>query len=298
MSLVNGMHIECTNICTLKCPGCSRTQFINQWPKHWSNRWITVEQLSNFLDIDLTNCEITLCGNQGDPIYHPEFHSIVKFFKLKESCVTIVTNGSYKTTNWWQQLVALLDENDKIVFSIDGLPSNFTEYRINGDWDSIKLGIDVVTTGRCKTIWKFIPFRYNQHDIEQARQLSVQYGFDKFEIALSDRFDSHTEKYKPDETLISTAVEQKIRWHTEKNNVKLNPKCSTNKDHYISADGYYSPCCYVHDFRFYQKTSLSKNRKEFSICNTTFSKILKNSILTEFNNSLESQSACQYNCAI
>ena len=92
-----GLHIELTNLCTLKCPGCLRTQTISKWPQHWRNYSLELDVLAKFLDIDLQDKIITLCGNTGDPIYHPEFHNFVKYFKSRGARLRIFTNGSYRT---------------------------------------------------------------------------------------------------------------------------------------------------------------------------------------------------------
>ena len=134
--MINGFHIELTNICTLKCSGCARTQFINIFPQHWKNHNINVNSLMNFLDCDLTNIDIILCGNYGDPIYHPDFHNIISQFKSRGAILKIVTNGSYKNKQWWEQTVEILTAQDTITFSVDGLPENFTTYRVNADWKS------------------------------------------------------------------------------------------------------------------------------------------------------------------
>ena len=117
---IDGFHIEATNICTLKCAGCARTRFINQWPQHWQNHSLDINQLLNFLDIDLTGRTILLCGNYGDPIYHPNFIEFVS--KLKRAGITllITTNGSYRTKSWWQELVSHLDSQDIIKFYENG----------------------------------------------------------------------------------------------------------------------------------------------------------------------------------
>ena len=131
--MISRLHIEPTNICTLKCSGCARTRFIEKWPQHWTNSSIDIDQLSKFIDIDLTNTLLYVCGNYGDPIYHPNFIDFVKKFKSRGAVLHIVTNGSYKKAEWWQELTDQLDSNDLIEFSIDGDPENFTQYRVNAD---------------------------------------------------------------------------------------------------------------------------------------------------------------------
>lgn len=291
----SGFHIEPTNICTLKCPGCERTRFIEQWGKHWKNYSVDIDALMQFIDCDLDGTRIHLCGNTGDPIYHPDLHELIRRFKNRGACIKIVTNGSYNTAAWWQDLCALLDKNDIVCFSIDGLPSNFTQYRINADWNSIKTGIDTTVAAECKTIWKYIPFKFNQTDVDEARQLSIQMGVDQFEIRYSDRFDNVTQQYIPMSNLLGSRYQAQIEWKQNKS-VTVDPECKDNTMHYISAAGYYMPCCYIGDYRFYYKNEFGKHREKYNIANTTFSKLMQQQEIDVFNRALDQHPVCQYNC--
>lgn len=290
-----GFHIEPTNICTLKCPGCARTQFIKQWPQHWKNYSLDIDQTMNFLDIDLSGKVINFCGNYGDPIYHPDFIDFVQRFKARGAIVTITTNGSYKTSTWWEQLVDLLTDKDQITFSIDGLPENFTEYRNNADWASINTGIDITTKSSVRTQWKYIPFSYNQMDIDSARELSASLGIDTFSVTLSDRFDASTDYLKPTTELLGSRYTAQVTWKTT-NTGAVQPKCQNNQEHYITATGHYSPCCFVADHRFYYKTDFGKNKKEYSITDHTLSQILSSKKVSDFYQNLDQQPTCQFNC--
>jgi hypothetical protein len=288
-------HIELTNICTLKCPGCERTRFIAQWGKHWKNSSIDIDALLSFLDCDLLNVPITLCGNLGDPIYHPDLHRVVKLLKQRGAIIRIITNGSYKTQDWWTELCSILNHDDCIIFSIDGLPSNSNQYRINSDWESIKVGIDVAVGAACQTMWKYIPFRYNQDNIEQARELSKEFGIDQFKVEFSDRFDQQTEHLRPVDNLLGIRYYSQTDWKQHKV-VGVNPECKNNKMHYISANGYYMPCCYIGDHRFYYKTDLWKHKENYSIANNKFNQLISSAALTRFNQTLDQQAVCQFNC--
>ena len=292
---ITGLHIEPTNICTLKCPGCSRTDLIEQWPQHWKNHYVDIDQLMLFLDIDLTDKTIILCGNYGDPIYHPKFIELVIALKNKKSNLNIVTNGSYKTPKWWIELTNVLDDRDTITFSIDGIPENFTTYRINADWPSIEQGIKICVTSQCKTQWKYIPFLYNQDNISQAQELSQTLGIDKFFVDPSNRFNDKTEYLKPTVDLVNFKYQLQTEW---KNNTQLevDPICNNGREHFISAEGNYVSCCMLSDYRFYYKTTFGKNKKEFSITNTTLTNILTQPNVVEFYNTLDQQRGCQYFC--
>lgn len=308
---LRGLHIEPTNMCTLKCPRCPRTEFVNTFkPKNWDNQNLNLENLKNFLDIDLKNLQILLNGNYGDPIYYPKLFELIKFFKDNNCIITIHTNGSYKNKEWWSELAHLLDNTDTVVFSIDGLPENFTNYRVNADWSSIKQGIEVLSLADCKTIWKYIVFSYNEDNIDQARALSQELGVDRFVLNNSDRWegndwltpkkhvsipskdieDSHSMDGNRGNT-IHMWKEQNIR------NFEIDPICKrTNSMHFISAMGHYMPCCLVGNHEFYYKSEFYKNKDMYDISKTTLSKVLDN--LKDFYLTLEDAKLnyCTFNC--
>jgi organic radical activating enzyme len=290
-----GFDIEPTNICTLKCPGCARTRFINQWPQHWENHSINIDQLHEFLDIDLDSKIITLCGNYGDPIYHPNFYQLISSLKQRNSHLNIVTNGSYKSADWWSSIVSVLDSHDCITFSVDGIPENFTEYRINADWDTIQQAMKICAEAQCQTTWKYIPFAYNENSIKAAKELSDTLGIDNFLVEPSDRINEQTEQYRPTTGNIGKKYQAQQSWKQNTTQVVV-PQCTDNQQHYISADGYYSPCCYVADHRFYYKTDFGKNKKSYQISNRTLSQILTRPTVVEFYQDLTSKPVCQYNC--
>lgn len=294
---VTGLHIEPTNICTLKCAGCARTRFIDQWPQHWQNHSLDIDQLLTFLDIDLQDMPMLLSGNYGDPIYHPQFLEFVSKLKNTGACLTIVTNGSYRTEQWWKTLTSYLDSKDTICFSIDGSPENFTMYRKNADWNSIETGINIATAGACKTVWKYIPFKFNQNSIDETHILSKNLGIDEFVLSPSDRYDELTADLKPDQTnMVGSRYTSIQRWKQENAISLLDPKCDLGDQHFITATGHYSPCCFQADHRFYYKNIFGKNKNQYQIGQTTLSKLLSATPVMDFFHNLEQHSGCQYNC--
>jgi hypothetical protein len=249
-----------------------------------------------FLDIDLSNMPVTFCGNYGDPIYHPDFVGMIQEFKQRGAAVTIVTNGSHKKSEWWQELTSCLDKNDLVVFSVDGLPENFTQYRTNADWPSIQAAMTICAQAQCMTTWKFIPFAFNQTCIDQARALSQSLGIDHFEISPSDRFDEQTAHLVPTTDLIGARFDDQQSWKNHNKLTGVDAECATGTQHFVTADGYYSPCCYVADYRFYYKTEFGKNKKAYKINDTSLTSILKQPSVIDFYQTLESIPACQFNC--
>tara|TARA_R110000823_G_scaffold93747_8_gene205172 strand:+ start:574 stop:1482 length:909 start_codon:yes stop_codon:yes gene_type:complete len=299
--MVKGLHIELTNKCYLKCSKCARTTFIDKFGiKNWNNHDLSLDDLKSFLNIDLTGIQITFCGDYGDPIYHPELIKIVTWFKEKNAIVKITTNGSYKDKTWWEELVSKLTADDEICFSIDGIPENFTQYRVNADWKSIAVGLQVVGSSNVNSVWKYILFRFNEHTIDQAKTLSESFNIKAFNIMHSDRFDNDDELMPSSTNALGDQYSSIVTWRNLDNRKraeqKIDPKCSKGTKHYITADGHYLPCCYVGDWRFYYKSKFYKNKNSYKIQDTTIEKILEQE--QDFFDNLQTTKPdyCTFNC--
>ena len=133
--------------------------------------------------------------------------------------------------------------------------------------------------------------------MDQAEQLASLLGVDQFVIDPSDRYDEQTIELMPTlEKFIGNRFSSQQQWKNTNNTTSIDPKCNNNKHHFITADGFYSPCCYIADHRFYYKTQFGKNKKQYDIRNSTLSELLARSSVIDFYNTLEQQSGCQYNC--
>lgn len=315
LNQITGLHIEPTNMCTLKCPRCSRTTFLEKFKiKNWENQNLNLNHLRKFLDIDLNGLTISLNGNYGDPIYHPNFIELVNFFKTNGASVIIQTNGSYQLPAWWDELSKVLDSNDIINFSIDGIPTNFTNYRINADWPTIKQGIDIMVNSAAKVVWRYIVFSFNESTIDEARELSQLLKMDDFVVINSDRW-IENDWLKPSEYIkiddqpgsrflyngsyVGGKDRSLILWHKNHDELQVDPICKkTNNMHFISATGFYSPCCWIADHRFYYKSEFYKNKDLYDISKTTLSEILLKPDIVEFFDTIETAKPkyCTFNC--
>jgi len=296
---ITALHIEPTNICTLRCAGCARTRLIKHAPDLWKNHSIDPGALMRFLDVDLTGVSVKLSGVYGDPIYHPNILDMVAGLKRRGCHLIIVTNGSYKTGPWWQDLCALLDAQDCVTFSIDGLPENFHIYRENGDWPSIKQGIETCVAAGVRTVWKYLVFRFNQLNIDQARELSQTLGMSRFLVNHSDRFDQYTEQFEPDPEYLGSKmiVHEQFRAKSDFYSA-VDPKCSDGSQHFITAQGHYVACCHIADYRFYEQTLWGQQRDHFQISATTLSSVLSAPAVIDFYQNIPKNPvfACQWNC--
>ena len=186
-------HIEPSSICTLKCPRCPRAEI----PDTLLNRQLTLKFFQEQLGIDTIKKikKITFCGNDGDPIYCREFLEICQWIKQIHSKIqlVLVTNGSYKSSDWWTNLGAVFNEHDQIHWSIDGWDhTSNLQYRVNSDWISIINGINSFNQVNDLTykVWAAIGFRFNQDHIEHMKLVAKSLLFDQFQLTKSTKFGS------------------------------------------------------------------------------------------------------------
>ena len=279
-------HIEISGKCTLRCPRCTRQEVPGYVNKELSLQWFK----DNFVFMDKVK-KITFCGDDGDPIYAKDLLPVIEWMKNKNPKVQIVmvTNGSYKTQEWWGKLNALLDENDNIHFSLDGWDQKSNElYRVNCHWESIITGIKQITNPY-KT-WAAIAFKFNESNIEQMKQMANDLGFDNFQLTLSTKFGKNYSAYPSDDPLqpsdeyVATGrftrqvtkftsrdwrdstLETFIgRYHAEDpGNQPVIPLCMIgNKGLYINAEGKFFPCCwtglrYAHNEKLFEYINFSR----------------------------------------
>tara|TARA_R110000868_G_scaffold392629_2_gene663344 strand:+ start:3585 stop:4247 length:663 start_codon:yes stop_codon:yes gene_type:complete len=168
----------------------------------------------NLLDRDGVT-KFFLCGNYGDPIYYKHLLQLCAHIKTKpESEITIHTNGSYKTNEFWRELATILQPEDTLIFSIDGTLSNSVIYRKGADPKSIQSGIQAVvsTPNRPQLKWKHLVFSYNIDTIEEAIDQAISLGFDRIEFQQS-HYDNDTSlgvNWEVDD--IANRIEHKFAW--------------------------------------------------------------------------------------
>lgn len=186
------IHIEVSSKCTLKCPRCPRTEL----KPEDLNREISLADFKKAFPPDVLQeiNDITFCGDIGDPIYATEFIPIVRYIKQHHfGCsLTIVTNGSYKDADWWEELGALLHNNDQVTFSVDGWDQESNErYRVNSNFDSIIAGARALRkASNCRMNWSAIYFSFNEKEMDWIEDLARELGFDTFERVYSSKFDN------------------------------------------------------------------------------------------------------------
>ena len=321
-------HIEVSSICTLKCPRCTRVES----PETLLNRQLTLDFFKTQIGEQRVKemRKISFCGDDGDPIYAKEFLEIVTWIKEINPTIhlLIITNGSYKNSEWWRTLALALNEYDEIHWSIDGWDQESnSKYRVNCDWTSIMLGI--ITFGvynqKTYTVIASIAFRFNENDLNKILDIAKHNKIDCWQLTKSTKFGSKyphaygsndlleplntdliaaghrferdqsvlTDKVRPDEDL------KEVFWYRAQqlqNNKEYPALCYIgNKGVFLRATGEFYPCCWTALRYPHNEKIINLAESKFNLYNTTLDNILQDEYWTKefkkFDN-LECRTKC------
>ena len=186
-------HLELTDKCNAGCPMCSRTD-----PANFCKANDKVQKL----DLTLADFErhftpefcartehIELGGGLGDPLAARDCLEICDHLTRYGVNLVVSTNGGLRNTQWWEKLGHILQRTDSVVqLHVDGLKDTNPLYRVNTDFDKIMANAQAYLATGAPAEWYYILFRHNEHQVEEARDLSRRMGFRNFVLIDTIRF--------------------------------------------------------------------------------------------------------------
>jgi MoaA/NifB/PqqE/SkfB family radical SAM enzyme len=186
-------HLEPSSKCSLKCPRCPRQEHpeISSMGKE-----ISLDLFKRVFNPEILNNiqRFTMCGDVGDPIYAKDYLKILEYIKNNNEKIQIftITNGSYKTSEWWKDFARVSNKHDTINFSVDGYDQESNNlYRVNSNWDSIMNGMNICTKESDIFVnWAMIVFKFNQDHIDYIESLARKQNCDALQITYSTKFGS------------------------------------------------------------------------------------------------------------
>jgi MoaA/NifB/PqqE/SkfB family radical SAM enzyme len=189
---LKSLHLEITNLCQAACPMCTRNiQSGLKNPLLRDAEW-TLEDYKTILPKDIiTQLEkIMFCGNFGDPLLNDDLIGMCEYTRSINPSITIRihTNGSLRNKEWWRKLASVLPKNHQVIFAIDGLKGTHELYRINTSFDKIIENAKEFIAAGGKAEWAYLRFKHNQDQVEEARIMAKELGFETFVMKDSSRF--------------------------------------------------------------------------------------------------------------
>jgi hypothetical protein len=257
------LQFELSSMCNALCLGCVRTDSLTYNDKKFiipEKEYISFDVFKKILLApefsSVTHLEF--CGTIDDPLMHPELLEFLSFAAtVGKYNVQIHTNASLRNIKYWAKLAEVLKKHDShaVKFSIDGLEDTNHIYRQNTTWSKIMENAQAFIQAGGTASWQYLIFPWNQHQLMEAKALSVEMGFYEF-------MSRHDRSFA---TSIGLETIQKIKVsNIQKNNKKstvdsinaalkgsVNNEIQCNnqirKMYFIGFDSKLWPCCFLNN---------------------------------------------------
>jgi len=255
------IQFELSSMCNLLCLGCVRTDTANFSEKKefiLNKNYLSKETFLKIISAkefeSVTHLEF--CGTIDDPLMHPEFLEFLDFAStVGRYNIIIHTNASLRNVAYWKKLAAVLKKNynHMLKFSIDGLEDTNHLYRQNTTWSKIMENAETFINEGGRAFWQYLIFPWNEHQITQAKELSVNMGFCQFASrhdrslitslgldVVQQRKNAIADRHIPVSSLID--INNNLK------NTVNNDICCNNKEkkmYFISFDSKLWPCCFM-----------------------------------------------------
>jgi len=277
---IKTVQLELSSRCNASCPQCARNYdggitVSGLQLQSWNIEQIKKVFTNEFVkQLDL----VYLCGSYGDPLICKDFIPIVKYFRTVNPDLRIGahTNGSLRNKKFFTEIAGLIDF---LGFGIDGLEDTNHLYRRNCIWNKVIENAQAYISAGGHAEWDFCVFKHNQHQVNDAKQLSQDLGFKKFNVKKTVRFFTYAHQlvdyidvrdnngnieYKleqpTNEAYVNRAYKDLVQTDLDDYIQNTCIKCNAERiqEVYIGADGYVFPCGWLHD-RLYQTTIVGTN---------------------------------------
>jgi len=235
---------------------------------------------------------------------NPECLEIFEYIRKNNKNVnlTLHSNGGVRNKEFWQELAKL---NVGVVFAIDGLDDTNHLYRRNVSWTKLMTNVESFIKCNGLAFWSMLLFKHNQHQINEAKELSKKLGFKNFGTRFSIRwrdFNSaghfrDVNEIKVDDYSIEKPTYQPQKVSSEEADVKHDRKqltddfkskkiicasCSKGTNEiYLMANGYVSSCCYIGDLDQHEPKNIIKDYKKVNLHHTSLKEILDGDFFKE-----------------
>jgi MoaA/NifB/PqqE/SkfB family radical SAM enzyme len=185
------LHIELTNACNAACPMCTRHHLNSPLIRpDLILEQITIDKFQKYFPKEIIKkMEIILfCGVHGDPGMARDLYEICEYIAETNSevAVRINTNGGMRNPDFWSKMGKLFSSQRQdhwrweITWSIDGLEDTNHLYRRNVMWKKVIENAQAYIDAGGHANWDYLIFKHNEHQIDEAKELSKKMGFAQF----------------------------------------------------------------------------------------------------------------------
>ena len=257
------LQFELSSMCNALCLGCVRTDASNFNDKKSiipEKQYIEFDTFKKILTAEefKTVTQLEFCGTIDDPLMHPNFLEFLDYASTlgKKYNVTIHTNASLRNAEYWKNLAnVLLQHHDhNVLFSVDGLEDTNHIYRQKTQWSKIIDNAQAFIAAGGKAGWQYLIFPWNAHQIDEAKQTSINMGFKTFssrhDRSVATSLGLEKINFIKKENIKRQTITMISDINRELSSVVDNEISCNNKNkrmYFIGFDSKIWPCCFLHN---------------------------------------------------
>jgi sulfatase maturation enzyme AslB (radical SAM superfamily) len=186
---IDQINIEISSLCNSICAWCPRYENMSTVVnKQLTPQYISIDKFKEWFPPELIRRvkHWTYSGDYGDAGTNPDLPKIFEytFHHNPEASLQMNTNGGMKTLKFWAELGRIFSQRKQrnMVFSIDGLEDTNHIYRRNVKWQKVMENVSAYIKAGGRADWDYLVFKHNHHQVEEARSLSQDMGFNNFYV--------------------------------------------------------------------------------------------------------------------
>lgn len=257
LSDIVALDIELSSKCNAECPLCPRN--FHGYPENrgYIEHNMTLAEFQHIAKPEFLRQlkSIWINGNFGDMLMNPETVDIVRYIKQHSTAqIAASTNGGARDQQFWQDLAIL---GVIVHFCIDGLADTHSIYRKNTVYSVVISNAQKFIAAGGHAVWKMTRFDHNAHQIEQAKQLATELGFQSHHLI--DHGRSNSPVFNREKKLVHVIgqvphTDFEVLWdsrfnnniqHKKQDTGPVSCKAQNKKELYISSIGDVYPCCFL-----------------------------------------------------
>jgi len=247
--LPDSIAVEPTTACNLRCPECPSG--LRQFSRNTGN--MDFDMFKSIIDQSYTHLSFLTLYFQGEPYINKNFLDFVKYASQKKIYTATSTNAHFLNDQAAKETVE--SGLDRLIISLDGTTQEtYEQYRKEGKIQKVIEGTKNVVKWKrelqSKTphiIFQFLVVKPNEHQIDQARELTKELGVDEIKFKTAQIYN-----YKKGHELMPSK-EKYSRYKKMPNGEfglksKMGNHCwRMSHSPVVTWDGLMVPCCFDKD---------------------------------------------------
>jgi len=243
------ISIEPTTSCNLRCPECPSG--LRSFTRETG--MLDESLFKSVIDSQANTLFYLIFYFQGEPYLNPGFLDMVKYAVSKKIYTATSTNAHYLNDENCRKTIE--SGMGRLIVSLDGLTQEtYRNYRVGGSLSKVLEGAKRMVHWKKKLnskhpylIFQFLVVKHNEHEVEAAKLLCKEIGFDEIRFKTAQVYDyRHGNPLIPENPKYSRYIRNSDGTYRVKN-VLENHCWKMWHSSVVTRDGKVVPCCFDKD---------------------------------------------------